>query len=197
MTRLFRACLSIGWLLYLVSLPLSWPLLPAFVGDNGMAVPRTVFVLLMLVLMGPLPWMTSGRMRRWLKAHPSLLSIPNKAYWLAPARAEQSWARLEGHVLAISAMVLLAMAVSHYQLVARAQGWWSLPPTGLDWGAALWTGLMLALVLLQFRQWHVSESALKEDTHHGPQVASDSRAQRPQSVRRPNSPGVPRHGQRR
>lgn len=192
MTELLRRCLRNAWVLYLLSLVASWPWLPEQVGAPGKAMPRTGYVLLMVLLLGPMPWMMGGGLLRWLQKRPSLLSIPHRSYWLNPARAALSWARMDRQLLVVGALLLLMLSVSHYQIVAPHQaGWPRLSAQEHELGTLAVLMLTLACMAVGLLQWRVPRAALASDAAQ----ASASPAAVSRGSRHPRSPGARRHGQ--
>ncbi len=192
MTELLRHCQRIAWVLYLLSLVASWPLLPEQVGDPGKAMPRTGYVLLMVLVLAPLPWVMCGGLLRWLRKHPSLLSVPHRAYWLNPARAALSWARMDRQLQVVGALLLVMLSASHYQIVARQQaGWPSLSAQAHELGTVAVLLLMLAYMAVELLQWRVSAADLAADAARASATPStDARGSR-----RPRATGARRHGQ--
>ena len=191
MRELLRQCQRLAWALYLLSLLTSWPVLPEQVGDPGKAMPRAAYVMLMVVLLAPMPWVMCGGMLRWLQKRPSLLSIPHREYWLNPARAALSWARMDRQLLVVGALLLAMLGVSHYQIVALHQpGWPSLPAQTHELGIVAVLVLMLAYMAVELLQWRVPRAVLAADaTRTTAPPAADARG-----GRRPRSTGVRRHG---
>ena len=190
MSEALRFLQRLAWALYLLSLAAGSFLLPDTVGAPGKTLPRTGYVLLMLVTMAPLPWLMCGGLLNWTRRHPDLLSIPNKDYWLAPERAAASWQRLDRQMQGLGALTLALVALLHYQAMAQGlTGWPALPEAWLDGGTLGLVLLMLFVLGGQMLQWRVSREALAAYRATAP-----SRTPAPRGPRRPAPRGGPRHG---
>jgi hypothetical protein len=191
MTEFSRKAQHACWALYFIALVASYPWLPDSVGDPGKQIAKGAYIALLLLTTLPLPWVVGGGI---LKRVPSLLNLPNKDYWLAPERAQESWARLEVFSLRLGWLIWCLFAFIHYRAVAEAPGGLpAIPKAGFDI-AVLVLVIVLLLGVLQFAlAWRAPKAALAAfQAQQAAQLTAgiDSRA-----IKRPPSPGhTPRFG---
>ena len=89
-----RRAFDLAWLALLVLLGATWTWMPEQVGAPGKALPREAYMALMLTLGVFSPWLATRGVVMLARLAPGSLSLPHKAYWLAPERSEQTWERL-------------------------------------------------------------------------------------------------------
>ena len=149
-----RIVVLLAWLAYLALLLLSLPLLPARLGNPGHDLPKLAYVAVMLAS-ATLPLLLMGEsLLRWIGHHaPGLISMPNKAYWMAPQRREASLTRLNAHMQWMRLWLCLVMAGVHLDVLWRTHPAWPQPPA---WMA----GLALSVLLLSVVLWAVRAQKL-------------------------------------
>ena len=199
MNEFSRKLQLLAWLAYLMALPASWAWLPNMVGDDGKQVARTAYVATMLVTALPLPWVMGGGLLNWLRRHPSLLNLPHKDYWLAPARADATWARLDALMLRLGWMIWSLLTLIHYRALADRPGVTgstgdqavlpSLSETAFEITMFALVVLVLADALRSTLAWRVPKARLEafraQPTHDSAEAAGH------RAIRRPPRPGQP------
>jgi len=134
-SRLFR----LAWPLTALFLVASLPWLPEQVGDPGHEASRVVYIVTMLISVAAGGLFSPGFVA-WLGRNaPQQISLPHRAYWLAPERREATLARLGEQVSAVGLMMLLLLGGLHGFMLLRFRPDWPQPPQEI-WlvgGAAL------------------------------------------------------------
>jgi len=132
-SHLFR----LAWPLTALFMAATLPWLPEQVGDPGQEMGRGAYLVAMLLAVGTGGLFGPGFVTWMGRNAPQQLSLPHRAYWLAPERREATLARLAEHVSALGLMQMLLLAGIHLLLLLRSSPDWPQPP-GEAWqlGAA-------------------------------------------------------------
>jgi hypothetical protein len=203
MTEFSRKVQHACWALYFIALVASYPWLPDSVGDPGKQIAKGAYIALMLLTTLPLPWVLGGGILKWVRKDTSLLNIPNKGYWLAPERAQESWARLDAFCLRLGWLTWCLFAALHFRAVAEAPGGLpAIPKAGFDI-AVLVLVLTALLGALQFvLAWRVPKATLA--AFQAQQEAPPTEGINDRAIKRPPRPShtprsthEPNHGQPR
>ncbi len=141
-SRLFRFAWPFTALLMTATLP--W--FPEQVGDPGQEMGRVAYLVAMLLAVGMGGLFGPGFVTWVGRNAPQQLSLPHRAYWLAPERREATLARLAEHVSAVGLMQMLLFAGLHVFLLLRSRPDWPQPPSGA------WQ-LGIAALALWFAAW--------------------------------------------
>lgn len=91
-----------------------------FAGDgsaNGY-MPRSAYVAFILVVSISLPLVIFASARILPRVPPSLLNLPNREYWLAPERREQTYAYLSDHTAHFATLLAVFLGFVHWRVVA-------------------------------------------------------------------------------
>src|SRR5262245_15318479 len=127
---------------------LSGRSLPTYVAShfdgNGVAngyMPRSAYVAFMLVVTISLPLVIFASALILPRVPPSLLNFPNRAYWLAPERRDETYAYLSDHTAHFATLLALFLGFVHWRVVAAN----SLDPPTLE-SMPFVVGLLVFLV---------------------------------------------------
>lgn len=137
-----RVAFLLAWAALLSAQLALAPHLPEVVGPPGKQLPRHTHVALMLALDLLLPWLSVygglALSRRW----PAALNMPHKAFWLAPERRADSFARLQTALYPLGLWLIAVLAL--VQLPELLPLWPQAPQLPRE--AELGLGLLMALL---------------------------------------------------
>ena len=153
-----RIAVFFAWLAVMALYALSWPLLPALVGDPGKEMPKLGFVLLMMGACS-ITVLSMTTLTDWIaRRAPGLLNIPNRHYWLAPERREASLHKLHHELHLMGLLLMLLFAGIDLYALARAHLRGPIAEPGLWIGATVvWGIALLVLVMRQQRAFALPE----------------------------------------
>jgi len=140
-----RRFIDLAWLALLAGMLATWPWVPDHVGAGHEALPRLQYMALMLGMGVLLPWLLIRSALLLARCRSSLLNLPNKDYWLAPERCEQTLAQLDERLAVLSLGLTLLLVGVHLRMLLQARPDWPQPPDAL-WlagGVALGLGLLV------------------------------------------------------
>lgn len=106
---------------------------------------RNRYILLILILLVGAPTVISVGIGALAQKYSHLINIPNRNYWLAPQRLDQSLDFVTSHAYRLGRLLIVLMTGLHYLvLVANRTEPPSLPQS---WFIAISLGFILALIL--------------------------------------------------
>lgn len=143
-----RWIFDLAWVGLLAFMGFTWALMPEMVGSPNKALPRDAHMALMLAVAVFCPWLATRGAALLARHYPAGLNIPNKAFWMAPERREQTLDELLRRSFPLGLLLLLLFAGLHYREVQKAQASWpAVPPAGWIAGAALLSANFTAWVV--------------------------------------------------
>lgn len=141
-----RWIFDLAWLGLLVFMGGTWPLMPEMVGAPHKALPRDLHMALMMGVAVFCPWLATRGAVLLARQYPAGLNIPNKEFWMAPERREQTLMALRQRFFPLGLLLVLLLAGLHYREVQHGQTAWPVVPPAL-WIAGT------ALLCASFTAW--------------------------------------------
>ncbi len=145
-----RRVVDLAWLALLAFMLATWPWLPELVGAPREALPRHQYLALMLGTAVLLPWLAIRGSLLLARHAPALLNMPNKDYWLAPERREQTLAQLDERLAVLSLGLALLCAGVHGHVLLRAHPGWPQVPDAVWIAGGVALGLAFLAWMLAF-----------------------------------------------
>ncbi len=152
--RLFTVLLVVTALfVVLTSLALP-PVVASHFGVTGTAngfMPRSVYILFMLVFTVVLPLVMVVSLDQTLRHTHARINLPHREYWLAPERRDETIQFLQAHSIGFSTLLLVFLGFVHglvvqanlQQPVRLSSGWFVGGLLVFLVAVALWTGRLL------------------------------------------------------
>jgi hypothetical protein len=160
-SRLFR----LAWPLTALFMVATLPWFPERVGDPGHEGSRVAYLVSMLLSVATCGLLSPGFVV-WLgRKAPQQISLPHRAYWLAPERREATLACLGRQVCAVGLMMLLLLGGIHGFMLLRSRPDWPQPPMEV-WLASC-AALSLWFAVWCWQTWRLFPAPPREE--HEPQ----------------------------
>lgn len=147
-----RRVVDLAWLALLAFMLATWPWLPELVGAPHDALPRHQYMALMLGTAVVLPWLAIRAALLAARHAPALVNLPDKDYWLAPERREQTLAQLDERLAVLSLGLALLIAGVHGRELLRAHPDWPQLPDAAWIAGGVALGLAFLAWLLAFKR---------------------------------------------
>lgn len=178
---LFLAC----WGAHLSFILLSADSLPAVVVDpahGGKAWSRDAYLAISLGMGVLVPAMCTWGVTFIARHFTGALNMPNKDYWMAPARRASTLAALGRLMWPLGLLIVLAQVGSTVAVLASVMHW-PLPPEAPIAGGVLWAVAMAAWVVVVLRTFRLPERPSMSSSSSLPSAMPGDR-QRPRTPHR-------------